>query len=122
MSSSGSSNAKGGSAYTENGKVSAAFARHLDREVPTGNDADSGGKVQQVRSYLEKSGFNVLSPAPAPAGMTTSEILFGAGSGQSRDESVVESFLPRFPTHYQAGATSGSVVIVVVGPDFPGLA
>ncbi len=84
-------------------------------------DAGSNGRIEDVRSYLAQAGFNVESPAAAPAGMTKSEIVFGAGSGQSRDESVVESYLPKFAVHYQATATTGNVIIVVVGPDFPGL-
>jgi LCP family protein required for cell wall assembly len=85
-------------------------------------DAGSAGKVDEVRSFLERSGFVVLAPEPAPAGMTASEILYGAGSGQGRDESVVASFLPKVPPHYQTGSTSGNVIVVVVGADFKGIA
>jgi LCP family protein required for cell wall assembly len=84
-------------------------------------DAGSGGAVDQVRSFLEKAGFVVLAPETAPAGMTASEILYGAGTGQGKDESVVESYLPKVPPHYQAGSTSGNVIIVVIGPDFKGI-
>src|SRR5262249_32206350 len=57
VSSSGSSNAKSAYAYTENGKVGAAFARHLDEAV-LGED---GGKARSAK--VGDSGENPTSYA-----------------------------------------------------------
>ncbi|HYT30798.1 MAG TPA: LytR C-terminal domain-containing protein, partial [Actinomycetota bacterium] len=82
-------------------------------------DANSGGKAQQVASYLERAGFVVLPVAPAPAGMSKTELLYGPT--ERKPEGVVSSYLPRVPPAFAASGTPGVNVVVVIGPDFKGI-
>jgi len=81
-------------------------------------DANSGGKAQQVVSFLEKAGFAVLVPQPAPAGVTTTELLWGLH--RSNEEQVVAAYLTGLPVKFNKRVTVGADVTVVVGPDFAG--
>src|SRR5262245_48997019 len=60
LSSSGSSNAKSAYKWTEEGKVSAAFARHLDQELFADKKGDAGGKFS---AKVGASGENPTSSA-----------------------------------------------------------
>jgi LCP family protein required for cell wall assembly len=82
-------------------------------------DSGSGGKAQTVVDYLKRAGFGVLGVKPAPAGLTKTEILYGPGG--TRLQSVVASYLSRFPVAYAKAGTPGADVYVIVGGDFKGI-
>lgn len=82
-------------------------------------DAASGGKVQQVESFLKRAGFVVLPVTAAPAGQTKSEILYGT---DFRNEmNVVSSYLPNMALVFDKHPVAGADLTVIVGPDFTGL-
>jgi LCP family protein required for cell wall assembly len=82
-------------------------------------DAASGGAAQEVTDFLAQAGFLVRPLEIAPAGLTTSEILWQT---QSKDfKEVVASYLTLFPIRFDRDNTKRSTVVVVVGSDFPGL-
>jgi LCP family protein required for cell wall assembly len=82
-------------------------------------DASSGGKVDEVRTYLERAGFLVLPTQPAPADRTTTQLLYGPTSRAK--EGVVASYLPNVSASFVSTGTPGAAVWLVVGPDFKGI-
>jgi LCP family protein required for cell wall assembly len=84
-------------------------------------DANSGGQAQKVVQFLEQAGFVVQPLAPAPAGLTASEILYRTDTQSVDFKEVVASYLTLFPVRRDRQHTSGTTVYVVVGSDFPGI-
>ena len=82
-------------------------------------DANSGGKADQVVSYLERAGFVVLPVKPAPRDLRKSILLWGHGSGDR--EKVLASYLGALSAFYDNAHTRGDVQTVVIGPDFKGI-
>jgi LCP family protein required for cell wall assembly len=84
-------------------------------------DAGASADVQKVVAYLQDAGFVVLPVEPAPAGITTTEIIYRRSSGPEKN--VVSSYLPTFRLFLGDRTTnrSGADVVVVVGPDFEGI-
>jgi LCP family protein required for cell wall assembly len=82
-------------------------------------DANSGGKVGEVAAYLEKAGFVVLEPEPAPSVFTTTVLLWGAG--RAGQEQVVSAYLTGVPVRFDRLRTHGVDVTLVIGPDFKGI-
>jgi LCP family protein required for cell wall assembly len=82
-------------------------------------DLNSGGKAALVAAYLKRAGFGVIGVAPAQAGMTTTEILYGLAG--TKLHTVVASYLPQFRVAFTQGGTSGAAVYVVVGPGAKGI-
>jgi LCP family protein required for cell wall assembly len=80
-------------------------------------DLNSGGKAQQVASYLSRAGFNVVGVQPAPEGVGGSEIRWAP------DEHEQLRTLLRYIHHVKRvqGSTfgPGGTIVVVVGPGFP---
>jgi LCP family protein required for cell wall assembly len=82
-------------------------------------DANSGGKAQDVLEYLQQAGFAVAPLEEAPPELTKTQILWGHGSG--KQEAVVGAYLTTLPALYDNQHTSGSEIVVVIGPNFKGL-
>jgi LCP family protein required for cell wall assembly len=82
-------------------------------------DANSGGKAEQVVSYLQRAGFVVLPLQPAPPDLTRSELLWGHRSGSV--QRVLASYLTTLPGFYDNAHTRGAIQTVVIGPDFKGI-
>jgi LCP family protein required for cell wall assembly len=83
-------------------------------------DANSGGHAEEVQKLLERAGFVVLPLGQAPPELTTSEILYRTDTQSVDFKEVVASYLTLFPVGRSRTHTTGSIVTVVVGPDFPG--
>jgi LCP family protein required for cell wall assembly len=82
-------------------------------------DASSTGRAQEVAAYLRKAGFVVPPVKTAPAELTTSVILWG--HDQTKLKEVVSAYLTSLDVVRDNKHTTGSVVVVVVAPDFPGI-
>jgi LCP family protein required for cell wall assembly len=82
-------------------------------------DANSGGKAQQVAAYLQKAGFVVVGPAPAPSTATTTVLLWWRT--KQKQELVVSAYLTGVPIQADRRHTRGIDVAIVVGPDFQGI-
>lgn len=82
-------------------------------------DSSSGGRAQEVSAYLRKAGFVVRPVKSAPADLTKSVILWG--HDQVKLKEVVSAYLISLDVVHDDAHTSGSVVVVVVAPDFPGI-
>jgi LCP family protein required for cell wall assembly len=82
-------------------------------------DASSNGKAGQVMTYLQKAGFVVLAPEPAPSQYTTSVVLWGRA--RRKAELVVLAYLNGLPDKFSRFQTMGVDVAVVIGPDFKGI-
>lgn len=82
-------------------------------------DANSGGRAAQVVSYLQRAGFVVLPAQQAPPELTRSEILWGHTAAKSKE--VVSTYLPSLEVRSEGTHTAGSIVTVVVAPDFPAI-
>ncbi len=82
-------------------------------------DAGSSGAAQNVADYLQQAGFVVLPVAPAPAGLTTSAILWRGDSAEEKE--VVASYLTLVPPKRDNRHTKGATVTVVIAPDFQGI-
>jgi LCP family protein required for cell wall assembly len=82
-------------------------------------DASSNGKAGQVMTYLQKAGFVVLAPEPAPSQYTTSVVLWGRA--RRKAEQVVLAYLNGLPEKFSRFQTMGVDVVVVIGPDFEGI-
>jgi LCP family protein required for cell wall assembly len=80
-------------------------------------DADSGGRAGEVLEFLRRAGFVVLPMKPAPSELTRSEILWG--HREAKPKEVVATYLPSVDVRNAQQHTEGSIVTVVVGPDFP---
>jgi LCP family protein required for cell wall assembly len=84
-------------------------------------DANSGGKAQEVAEYLGKAGFAVVGIEPAPPEFVRSRIRYAAGFG--KQEAVVASYLPLVPPFFEQVRQNVNVdVVVVIAPDFEGIA
>jgi LCP family protein required for cell wall assembly len=83
-------------------------------------DANSGGRAQQVLRYLQRAGFVALPVRTAPSELTRSEILWG--HKQAKLKEVVAAYLTSLDVVHDDHHARGSVVVVVVGSDFPGIA
>jgi hypothetical protein len=82
-------------------------------------DAASNGKASQVTAYLQKAGFVVLAPQPAPSHYSTSVVLWGPA--RRKAEQVVLAYLNGLPHKFSRAQTRGVDVAVVIGPDFQGV-
>jgi LCP family protein required for cell wall assembly len=82
-------------------------------------DANSGGKAQEVVSFLQRAGFLVLPLQQAPSDLRKSELLWGHGSG--KQEGVLASYLATLQAYYDNAHTKGAIQTVVIGPDFKGI-
>jgi hypothetical protein len=82
-------------------------------------DAGAAGASQRVASYLQRAGFVVLPIEPAPAELTTSEILWNVQSAEEKE--VVASYLTLVPPKRDRAHTTGATVTVVIAPDFQGI-
>jgi LCP family protein required for cell wall assembly len=82
-------------------------------------DSSSGGAAQEVAAYLRKAGFLVSPVKPAPSDLTSSAILWGHDQEKLKD--VVSAYLTSLDVVHDNSHTSGSVVVVVVASDFPGI-
>jgi LCP family protein required for cell wall assembly len=80
-------------------------------------DANSGGRAAQVVQFLRRAGFVVLPPKPAPPELTRSVILWG--HREAKPKAVVATYLPSLDVLNDPEHTEGSIVTVVVTPDFP---
>jgi LCP family protein required for cell wall assembly len=83
-------------------------------------DANSGGRAQQVVGYLQRAGFVALPLKEAPPELTRSQILWG--HRQAKLKEVVAAYLTSLDVVHNDNLGRGSVVVVVVGSDFPGIA
>ena len=84
-------------------------------------DANSGGKAQEVADYLGKAGFAVVGVELRAARLVRSRIRYAAGFG--KQEAVVASYLPLVPPFFEQVRQNVNVdVVVVIGPDFEGIA
>jgi hypothetical protein len=128
--SSSGSNAKGAFAYTENGKVSAAFAKHLDEDV-FAKDADSvgGDSGDNPTSFAEQNyelnggdqitADNILGAQAAFSAIQKN----GVGSGKNSTsawyslgptKAVYPAFLNRHGSQY---VTSGRITALAISPN-----
>ena len=84
-------------------------------------DAGSNGQAQKVVSYLQDAGFVVLPVEAAPAGLTTTQIIYSRSNGPEKN--VVASYLPTLKLRIGDARVrgSGGQVVVVIGSDFKGL-
>ena len=82
-------------------------------------DAGANGAAQHVADYLQKAGFVVLPIKPAPAGLTTSVILWKGESTEEKE--VVASYLTLVPPKHDTRYTTGSTVTIVIASDFQGI-
>ena len=82
-------------------------------------DADSGGKAGRVQAYMEHAGFAALPMQTAPAGLSTSAILWTKGSGDAKE--LVSAYLPNFDVVFDRVHAQTGVLSIVVGRDFPGI-
>lgn len=82
-------------------------------------DANSGGRAQQVVGYLERAGFVVLPVRVAPSTLTRSVILWGRT--EAKPSEVVAAYFNSLDIVHTNHHTRGSIVTVVVAPDFPAL-
>ena len=82
-------------------------------------DAGSAAATLRVANYLQRAGFVVLPIEPAPAGLTTSQILWNAQSADEKE--VVASYLTLVPPKRDRAHTSGATVTVVIARDFQGI-
>jgi LCP family protein required for cell wall assembly len=80
-------------------------------------DANSGGHADQVVLYLRRAGFVVLPIEAAPPQLTRSAILWG--HKQAGPRGVVAAYLASLDVVRDNAHTKGSIVTVVVAPDFP---
>jgi LCP family protein required for cell wall assembly len=83
-------------------------------------DANSGGHAEEVQQVLQQAGFVVRPLEQAPPELTTSEILYRTDTQSVDFKEVVASYLTLFPVRRDRTHTTGSIVTVVVGADFPG--
>jgi LCP family protein required for cell wall assembly len=89
-------------------------------------DAGNTAAAAQVATFLEGAGFLVLPTRSAPAALTTSEILWGL-SVKREDPTTgdpvatLSSYLPKFNVRFDRVNARGTTLLVVVGPDFPGI-
>jgi LCP family protein required for cell wall assembly len=82
-------------------------------------DANSGGKVDQVVAYLQKAGFVVVGPKPAPSVYDTTVLLWSRA--HLAQELVVAAYLPGVPIHTDKRAIRGVDAAIIVGADFEGI-
>ena len=83
-------------------------------------DASSGGRAQTVYAFLQQAGFVVLPIEPAPAGFSTSEILYR--SGEVDQARVVASYTnSNLLLKQDANDTAGVDCTIVIGADFRGI-
>jgi LCP family protein required for cell wall assembly len=82
-------------------------------------DANSGGKAEEVVSFLQRAGFVVLPLQQAPADLTKSVLLWGHGSG--KQQAVLASYLTTLSSYNDNAHTKGAIQTVVIGPDFKGI-
>jgi LCP family protein required for cell wall assembly len=89
-------------------------------------DAGNASAAAQVATFLEGAGFLVLPTQAAPSDLTTSEILWGPSikrEDQTAGDPVatLSSYLPKFNVKFDDANATGTTLVVVVGPDFPGI-
>ncbi len=82
-------------------------------------DAASNGKAALVMAYLQKAGFVVRAPEPAPSTYPSSIVLWRPAGRQA--EQVILAYLNGLPHKFDRHATTGADVAVVIGPDFEGI-
>jgi LCP family protein required for cell wall assembly len=80
-------------------------------------DANSGGRAAQVIQYLQRAGFVVLPVKPAPPELNQPVILWG--HREYKPKEVVATYLPSLDVVYDQVHTVGTIVTVVVTPNFP---
>ena len=82
--------------------------------------ANSGGRAQSVVTFLQQAGFVVLPVEPAPAGFSTSEILYR--NGEINQARVVASYTnSNLLLKEDATNTTGADCTIVIGADFRGI-
>ena len=79
-------------------------------------DAGNATEAQKVARYLGKAGFQVIGVKQAPAGLATSEILYGAPAVD--EMKVLSAYLPRILVKESKQPPAGADITVVVGSGF----
>jgi LCP family protein required for cell wall assembly len=80
-------------------------------------DASLGSRAAEVVQYLRRAGFVVLTLKPAPPELNRSVILWG--HREAKPKEAVATYLPSLDVVNDQQHTQGSIVTVVVAPDFP---
>jgi LCP family protein required for cell wall assembly len=80
-------------------------------------DANSGGKAQDLASFLSKAGFHVVKVAPAPTNLFRNQVRWAPDMHLQR--ATLSQFVKN--VHWVQGKTfgPGGVITIVVGPTFP---